>query len=514
MDQQNPGSGSSNPSIVPMKRKRGRPRKEESSAGRGRAAPISAALPIPAIAALPIPVTIAAPSSASQSDNTPGSDNIVNPGQTEGSTGGADEAMLGRPVTGVIEGTFGGGYLVNVKIADTQTSLKGAVFVEGQYIPVTPENDVAPHVKMVERKNFPIPILNPQGQLQSPIPSSSGQGSNQPVESIPPVPKFQEQAPPTETHSGTSLSLENQPTSVEVPMANIPKNDSTISAAGIPQVLPEPGHVSQPAEMECDKIVEQDDVVLPKDDASGQVKEHSTDGGEEKGLEPTPEAENKEKEPLTEVQAGSSDSKLNEQIPGEPKNSNTIQTDEPESKQSEQIQDETKESNVELNQLPATEPEPMQTDEVHDEPDKSDINVLPVSAEPEAEQSELTNDEPKNPGIELNQIPESAESEPMHSEKIPDEPEKSDIELNQMPPSIEPETKQSEQDSPKPALETSKPSESEAASEGGSNLPGISDPQAETHGLSGDITKEDDTLPGESSVKPVEPENPVGPDNI
>ncbi|GMH24349.1 hypothetical protein Nepgr_026192 [Nepenthes gracilis] len=65
--------------------------------------------------------------------------------------------MVGREVSGVIESAFDAGYLVSIRVSNSDTHLRGVVFEAGQYVPVTAENDVAPHVEMVRRNEVPFP---------------------------------------------------------------------------------------------------------------------------------------------------------------------------------------------------------------------------------------------------------------------------------------------------------------------------------------------------------------------
>ncbi|KAK4439803.1 hypothetical protein Salat_0315200 [Sesamum alatum] len=64
------------------------------------------------------------------------------------------ECMVGQAVTGVVEATFDAGYLLNVRIGNSNTNLRGVVFKPGHYVPITAENDVAPHVQMVRRNDL------------------------------------------------------------------------------------------------------------------------------------------------------------------------------------------------------------------------------------------------------------------------------------------------------------------------------------------------------------------------
>ncbi|KAG7541957.1 hypothetical protein ISN45_Aa07g019980 [Arabidopsis thaliana x Arabidopsis arenosa] len=76
------------------------------------------------------------------------------PRKDENSTPKPDTNLVGKAVTGVVEGSFDAGYLLNVKVKDSDTKLRGLVFIPGKVNPITPENDVAPLVKMYEREDI------------------------------------------------------------------------------------------------------------------------------------------------------------------------------------------------------------------------------------------------------------------------------------------------------------------------------------------------------------------------
>ncbi|CAN8325550.1 unnamed protein product [Cochlearia groenlandica] len=61
--------------------------------------------------------------------------------------------LVGKMVSGVVEGSFDAGYLLNVKVNDSDTKLRGLVFLPGRVTPITPENDVAPNVQMFTRED-------------------------------------------------------------------------------------------------------------------------------------------------------------------------------------------------------------------------------------------------------------------------------------------------------------------------------------------------------------------------
>ncbi|XP_057962021.1 uncharacterized protein LOC131153612 [Malania oleifera] len=151
--------GSSVPPAVELlgKRKRGRPRKDENQA-QGN----SPAMP--------------------KSDGTMSNQHVeVAPSATN------DDDMVGQVVSGVVEGTFDAGYFLSVKVGNTDTLLRGVVFQQGRFTPISEANDVAPQAKMYKRKNIPIPVLNRQTQINSSTPRPK-QNNEQPIQ-------FAKQAP-------------------------------------------------------------------------------------------------------------------------------------------------------------------------------------------------------------------------------------------------------------------------------------------------------------------------------
>ncbi|KAH8493291.1 hypothetical protein H0E87_020121 [Populus deltoides] len=57
--------------------------------------------------------------------------------------------------------------LVKVKVGDSDTPLRGLVFLPSRFIPITAANDVAPQAKMNRRADIPIPVSYPPTQLPS-----------------------------------------------------------------------------------------------------------------------------------------------------------------------------------------------------------------------------------------------------------------------------------------------------------------------------------------------------------
>ncbi|OMP05349.1 hypothetical protein CCACVL1_01940 [Corchorus capsularis] len=69
----------------------------------------------------------------------------------------ANDAMVGQSVYGVIEAAFDAGYLLTVRVGNSDTTLRGVVFRPGHYVPVSADNDVAPNVQLVRRNEIPFP---------------------------------------------------------------------------------------------------------------------------------------------------------------------------------------------------------------------------------------------------------------------------------------------------------------------------------------------------------------------
>lgn len=129
MNQLNQGESSGG---LPLKRRRGRPRKDPSSKHAEAAHP-------------------PAPGFEGVRDYQP-------PQRSEGREG--PDPMVGQTVTGVVESTFDAGYLLNVRIGSSTSNLRGLVFKPGYFMPVTAENDVAPHLQMIGRNDIRAPVSN------------------------------------------------------------------------------------------------------------------------------------------------------------------------------------------------------------------------------------------------------------------------------------------------------------------------------------------------------------------
>ncbi|KAJ9169081.1 hypothetical protein P3X46_020549 [Hevea brasiliensis] len=238
MHPQSQGTGSSL-ADPPLKRKRGRPRKDESLA---------------------------------QGENIPAmtaADSMKKTKLFAHTTGAVDDEMVGQVVSGVIEGSFDAGYLLKVKVGDTETHLRGVVFLPGSFTPITASNDVAPQAKKYNRTEIPISVANPQALVPGPVPSSE-QSDKQPVNVQNLAPLVQVQRLPSELQSSSSVPIpqQNQPVSDILPLTdNLPMSNtgSSLGDRVAPQQILESGLGSQSTcvmqEMGHDKVAEQYEVL-------------------------------------------------------------------------------------------------------------------------------------------------------------------------------------------------------------------------------------------------------------
>lgn len=165
MNQQNQGESSSGLSIHPLKRRRGRPRKDPSLKH--------------------APAAHVPPGFEGVKEYTP---------QRVDRTDGVN-IVVGQAVSGVVEAIFDDGYLLAVTIGNSTTKLRGLVFKPGHCAPVTAENDVAPHLPMIRRNDVQFPGENHGSsrrqklaiQTGALVPSKRKSGTPQAAPSVPPV---------------------------------------------------------------------------------------------------------------------------------------------------------------------------------------------------------------------------------------------------------------------------------------------------------------------------------------
>ncbi|PON38412.1 hypothetical protein PanWU01x14_312920 [Parasponia andersonii] len=236
MNQQIRGANTLSPGDLHMKRKRGRPRKDKSLV-------------------------------QGESTNTvPVSDSSKKTKQSVASGDGADK-MVGQVVSGVIDGSFDAGYLLNVKVGDTDTQLRGLVFLPGRFTPITAANDVAPHVRMYKRKEIPIPTLNEQSQPHNPL--GPEKSEKQPAKPNNQASTFTDQSQPSQSRPGISVA-EHWSSAVMIPLADsIPEKDSGLSLSRKvipPRINEVPSSVM--AQMESDKVVEGRELLQETEDST------------------------------------------------------------------------------------------------------------------------------------------------------------------------------------------------------------------------------------------------------
>lgn len=146
MEQQNQNNTPDGSGDVPLKRKRGRPRKyprpDSAESSYMQLSQNRKQTPIRAEHA-PVP---------------PGFQTVNgNEHLQRGLENEPNDAAVGQVVSGVVEAIFDAGYLLSVRVGNSDTTLRGLVFKTGRFVPVSPENDVAPGVPMIQRNEVPFP---------------------------------------------------------------------------------------------------------------------------------------------------------------------------------------------------------------------------------------------------------------------------------------------------------------------------------------------------------------------
>ncbi|CAL1397785.1 unnamed protein product [Linum trigynum] len=163
--QNNQGSSSSTPVDPPLKRRRGRPRKDEAQPQAETMSSLPRGFDHTRINNPPFGLSNPSGNSGLVADQAPAGIN-----------------MIGQPFSGIIDAQFDGGYLLKVKIGDNDTYLRGVAFIPDRVVPVTASNDLAPQARMYTRTEVHIPPPPPaplQPQVQGSFPSSSEQSVKQ-----------------------------------------------------------------------------------------------------------------------------------------------------------------------------------------------------------------------------------------------------------------------------------------------------------------------------------------------
>ncbi|KMZ58002.1 hypothetical protein ZOSMA_7G00300 [Zostera marina] len=123
MDEENQNNITAEPASCSIKRKRGRPRKDDVSA----------------------------------------SDSGRRISRKNEHSSQVENVLVGQFVSGVLDGRFDAGYMLTVTVGNTGSVLTGVVFEPGHSVPISAENDIAPNVQMLKRSHVvPVP---PTGHL-------------------------------------------------------------------------------------------------------------------------------------------------------------------------------------------------------------------------------------------------------------------------------------------------------------------------------------------------------------
>ncbi|KAF5205447.1 At hook motif-containing protein [Thalictrum thalictroides] len=183
---------------LPVKRKRGRPRKDESLKRVQKPAP-----------------------------EIPKSESVKrNPSRSTTLSSNRDDAFLGQEVSGVLDGSFDAGYLVTVKVVGTNTVLRGVLFDSGFVHPISEANDVASSVRMLKKNEIPSPA-----PTSLHVSTQQSEAKNEHVQKVltpipltvlPPEPEVKQMSPP-KVH----------------PCSSVPSKKISIDINQIPQVSPQ-----------------------------------------------------------------------------------------------------------------------------------------------------------------------------------------------------------------------------------------------------------------------------------
>lgn len=139
MDQEDQGNENRSSESNPLKRRRGRPRKH------------------------PRPNVSHEENVVPRFQNLQRQQNVPNSPGFNGINGNlphqvnANGVVVGQVVHGVVDAAFDAGYLLTVKVGNSDYTLRGVVFKPGQYVPVAADNDVAPNIPMIRRNAVPVP---------------------------------------------------------------------------------------------------------------------------------------------------------------------------------------------------------------------------------------------------------------------------------------------------------------------------------------------------------------------
>ncbi|URD81175.1 Mate efflux family protein [Musa troglodytarum] len=203
MAQQNQEITPVDPANLPLKRKRGRPRKHDYDNPSCQQHQRLEAVPAQAC---PI------------ADSVHHSQVIPTRANSALTSSHGPNGLLGQAVCGTLDGTFDAGYLLTVRVANTGDVLKGLVFDPRLCIPVSAENDIAPLLA---------PVATPNGTSFSADEVPSETLVSVPVQAVP-------------TSSAAPFKTVNQsPATSRLPRTapQLSKNEAQVQAS-VPQTLP------------------------------------------------------------------------------------------------------------------------------------------------------------------------------------------------------------------------------------------------------------------------------------
>ncbi|KAG2299179.1 hypothetical protein Bca4012_010741 [Brassica carinata] len=192
----------------------------------------------------------------------------LNPPVTSTTTTTAtDENLIGRMVSGVVEGSFEAVYFLSVKVADTDKQFKGVVFLPGKVTPLTPTTDLFPQAKMYARE---VPSLN----QHTPTTHSKKDAANQ-TDDIGSEPQT-EKLIPDENQSATLPDIHPMSDEGISPEANLPMDtemkDVAVSSAEDKVTEPEGQTLSLMPQFSSDDAPKEDHTVL-RSEACGATSE-------------------------------------------------------------------------------------------------------------------------------------------------------------------------------------------------------------------------------------------------
>ncbi|PIA27447.1 hypothetical protein AQUCO_07700008v1 [Aquilegia coerulea] len=190
MSEQKQVSSSTLEQSLPVKRKRGRPRKDESLKRVQKPAPeIGRPQKDESLKRVQKPAP-----------EIPKSESVKrNPSRSTTLSSNRDDAFLGQAVSGVLDGSFDAGYLVTVKVGGTNTILRGVLFDPGLVHPISEVNDVASNVRMLKKNEIPSPV-----PTRKHVSTQQSKGKNEhaqkvlapiPLTVLPPSPEAKQMSP-------------------------------------------------------------------------------------------------------------------------------------------------------------------------------------------------------------------------------------------------------------------------------------------------------------------------------